>query len=93
MNSLTPNDSGVWEIIEGGLAPMSSGSLPKVQVQLSGFEKVVKLLKDVGFPVAIAIFLLCDRLTVMRQFEQTMIEVKLMLKEVRDKLDVIERGR
>ena len=72
---------------------MSSSSLPKVQVQLSGFEKVVKLLKDVGFPVAVAIFLLCDRMTVMRQFEATMIEVKLMLKEVRDKLDTIERGR
>ena len=65
------------------MAESSDPANQKVKLELSGFEKFVKLTKDVGFPIAIAVFLLWDRLTVMKQFESTMMEVKILLQEVR----------
>ena len=59
---------------------------PKLSLKLSGFEKGIRLVKEVGFPIAIAIFLLYDRLSVMKQFEATMSEVKYLLQDVRMEL-------
>lgn len=62
---------------------------PKLSFKLSGFEKGIRLVKEVGFPIAIAIFLLYDRLTVMKNFETIMTEVKYLLQDVR--MDIKER--
>lgn len=58
---------------------------PKVAVQ-SPWDRAAKFIKDVGFPVAVAIFLLWDRMTVMQKFQETMAEVKLLLQDVRHEI-------
>lgn len=58
----------------------------RVRMELSAIEKGIKLVKELGFPIAIALFLLYDRLSVMKQFEATMMEVKILLQEVRMEL-------
>lgn len=58
----------------------------RVRMELSAIEKTIKLVKELGFPIAIAIFLLYDRLSVMKQFESTMFEVKILLQDVRTEL-------
>lgn len=64
----------------------SDSNNPKLSLKLSGFEKGIRVVKEVGFPIAIAIFLLYDRLSVMKQFESTMAEVKFLLQDVRMEL-------
>lgn len=51
------------------------------------YDKVIKAIRDVGFPIAIAVILLIDRITVLDTFIKTMTRAILTLEKVERKLD------
>lgn len=50
------------------------------------FDKGIRAIQMVGFPIVVAGFLLWEWHTVVRQLEETMTEVKALLVEVRHEL-------
>ena len=46
------------------------------------------IVKEIGFPAAVCAFLLWDRLNVMEKFNQTMLEVKYAITELRHEMKV-----
>ena len=57
------------------------------------YEKIIKAIRDVGFPIAIAVILLIDRITVLDQFIKTMTHAILVLEKVERRLDDAERRK
>lgn len=57
------------------------------------YEKIIKAIKDVGFPIAIAVILLIDRLTVLDMFIKTMTRAITTLEKVERRLEESERHK
>ena len=51
------------------------------------YDKVIKAIRDVGFPIAIAVILLIDRITVLDTFIKTMTRAIHTLEKVERKLE------
>ncbi len=51
------------------------------------YDKIIKAIRDVGFPIAIAVILLIDRLTVLDMFIKTMTRAILVLEKVERRLE------
>ena len=57
------------------------------------YEKIIKAIRDVGFPIAIAVILLIDRITVLDMFIKTMTRAITTLEKVERRLEESERGK
>lgn len=57
------------------------------------YERIIKAIKDVGFPIAIAVILLIDRLTVLDMFIKTMTRAITTLEKVERRLEESDRNR
>jgi hypothetical protein len=57
------------------------------------YEKIIKAIRDVGFPIAIAVILLIDRLTVLDMFIKTMTRAITTLEKVERRLEEAERNK
>jgi hypothetical protein len=57
------------------------------------YDKIIKAIRDVGFPIAIAVILLIDRLTVLDVFIKTMTRAIVTLEKVERKLDDSDRRK
>ena len=51
------------------------------------YDKIIKGIRDVGFPIAIAVILLIDRLTVLETFIKTMTRAVVVLEKVEQRLE------
>jgi len=51
------------------------------------YDKVIKAIRDVGFPIAMAVILLIDRITMLDMFIKTMTRAVVILEKVERKLD------
>jgi hypothetical protein len=57
------------------------------------YEKIIKAIKDVGFPIAIAVILLIDRITVLDMFIKTMTRAITTLEKVERRLEEADRHK
>lgn len=57
------------------------------------YDKIIKAIRDVGFPIAIAVILLIDRLTLLDMFIKTMTRAVVVLEKVERRLDEAERKK
>ena len=55
------------------------------------YDKIIKAIRDVGFPIAITVILLIDRLTVLDMFIKTMTRAVVVLEKVEQRLEDAER--
>jgi hypothetical protein len=59
----------------------------------SMYDRTIKAIRDVGFPIAIAVILLIDRLTVLDLFIKTMTRAIVTLEKLERKLDDSEHRK
>ena len=57
------------------------------------YDKIIKAIRDVGFPIAIAVILLIDRLTVLDTFIKTMTRAVVVLEKVEQRLNDADRRK
>lgn len=57
------------------------------------YDKIIKGIRDVGFPIAIAVILLIDRLTVLETFIKTMTRAVVVLEKVEQRLEESDRRK
>ena len=57
------------------------------------YDKIIKAIRDVGFPIAIAVILLIDRITVLDLFIKTMTRAILVLEKVERRLEEADQRR
>lgn len=60
--------------------------MSEINHPISASERVGKLIREIGFPIVVALILLWDRITVFQKFTDIMTEVAVTLREVRDEL-------
>jgi len=57
------------------------------------YDRIIKAIRDVGFPIAIAVILLIDRLTVLDTFIKIMTRAVVVLEKVEQRLEEAERKK
>ena len=66
--------------------PESDPANPRVGRSTDTFDRFLRAVQTVGFPIVVAAFLLWEWHSVVRSLQDTMTEVKLLLLEVRHEI-------
>jgi len=61
----------------------SDSNNPRVGRSTDAFDKLLRAIQTVGFPIVVAAFLLWEWHSVVRELQSTMTEVRLLLEEVK----------
>lgn len=64
----------------------SDDKLPKVNGKGDTLDRFIRVVQQVGFPIVVAAFLLWEWHSVVRTLQDTMVEVKVLLVEVKHEL-------
>lgn len=56
---------------------------PAVPTSKDWFDRCLRGIKEVGFPIVVCIFLFWDRATVMKEFQNTLTQLTVAINELR----------
>lgn len=56
---------------------------PAVPQSKDWFDRTLRAIKEVGFPIVVCIFLFWDRATVMKEFQATLTQLTVAINELR----------